>query len=134
MKNYKTHFLYILVILYSTLLNAHCPPYAEDECAPYELGIDAPLTVLEKIQEKKTLDVVILNSPTTYYAGTEKELGFEYELISEFAKAINVDLNLTVVFTVSEALQKSREGVGDITVYGLTITPKRQDEFKFGPQ
>ena len=81
-----------------------------------------------------TLDVVILNSPTTYYAGTEKELGFDYELIAAFAKEINVDLNLSVVFTVSEALQKSRDGLGDITVAGLTITDKRKEEFKFGPQ
>ena len=81
-------------------------------------------------EEKETLDVVILNSPTTYYAGAEKELGFEYELISAFAKSIHVDLNISVVYTVSEALQKSREGVGDITVAGLTVTDKRKKEFK----
>ena len=133
-KNYKSKFLYIVFALSATLLSAHCPPYSEDGCRPYPFYADAPLSTLEKIQEKKTLDVVILNSPTTYYAGTEKELGFDYELISAFAKSIHVDVNLTIVFTVSEALQKSREGVGDITVAGLTITKDREKEFKFGPQ
>ncbi|MFT5660312.1 MAG: membrane-bound lytic murein transglycosylase F [Sulfurimonas sp.] len=135
MKNYKSQFLYILLALYATLLSAHCPPFDANECSVH--GMDdtsKPKTVLEKIQEKETLNVVILNSPTTYYAGAEKELGFDYELISAFAKSIHVDVNLSVVFTVSEALQKSREGLGDITVSGLTVTDKRKEEFKFGPQ
>jgi len=91
------------------------------------------LSLLEKIKKKKHLDVVILNSPTTYYIGNDEKVGFEYDLISAFAKSIGVDLNLTVVYTVNEALQKSREGIGDITVAGLTITNERKKEFKFGP-
>ena len=139
MKNYKMNFfslfIYTILFFYTTALQAHCPPFLADECSMYTIGEPEPeKTVLEKIQEKGRLDVVILNSPTTYYSGTEKELGFDYELIKEFTKEIYVDLNLSVVFTVSEALQKSREGVGDITVAGLTITKERQKEFKFGPQ
>lgn len=91
-------------------------------------------TLLEKIKEKKRLDVVILNSPTVYYVGPYKERGFEYELISDYAKKLGVDLNLTVVYTVSEALQKTREGVGDITVASIGETPTRAKEFKFGPK
>ena len=130
----KSIFLMLLFIftLQGSLLQAHFPPYDTNETDEPEVPKEK--TALEKIEDKGTLDVVILNSPTTYYAGTEKELGFDYELISAFAKEINVDLNLTVVFTVSEALQKSRDGVGDITVAGLTITKKRKEEFKFGPQ
>jgi membrane-bound lytic murein transglycosylase F len=96
-------------------------------------AIQKPLTLLEKIKKKKHLDVVILNSPTTYYIGNDEKVGFEYDLISNFAKSIGVDVNLTVVYTVNEVLQKSREGVGDITVAGLTVTDERKDEFKFGP-
>lgn len=91
-------------------------------------------TILDKIKKKKLLDVIILNSPTTYYTGNDGPTGFEYTLISDFAKSINVDLNLTVVTTIREALQKTREGIGDITVAGLTVTKKRQAEYKFGPQ
>jgi len=129
-------FLFIQALIFGSILQAHCPPFLTDECS-LESNADHEekyQSVLDKIQEKERLDVVILNSPTTYYAGSEKELGFDYELISEFAKEINVDLNLTIVFTVSEALQKSREGVGDITVAGLTITKDRKKEFTFGPQ
>ncbi|MFT7004163.1 MAG: membrane-bound lytic murein transglycosylase F [Sulfurimonas sp.] len=92
------------------------------------------MTLLEKIKEKKRLDVIILNSPTVYYVGTLKEQGFEYELISAYAKDIGVDLNLSVVYTIGEALQKSRLGQGDITVASLSATTKRKEEFIFGPQ
>lgn len=91
-------------------------------------------TLLEKIKSKKQLDVVILNSPTVYYMGSYRERGFEYELISDYAKELGVDLNLTVVYTVSEALQKTREGIGDITVASISEIPSRVKEFKFGPQ
>ena len=91
-------------------------------------------TLLSKIKEKKRLDVVILNSPTVYYVGSYKKRGFEYELISSYAKELGVDLNLTVVYTVSEALKRTREGVGDITVASISEIPSRAKEFKFGPQ
>ncbi|MDQ7045894.1 MAG: membrane-bound lytic murein transglycosylase MltF [Sulfurimonas sp.] len=119
--------LFVLTLCLSSL-NAH--PHPNDP----SLLVDGEPTIVDAIIEKGRLDVIILNSPTTYYAGAEKELGFEYELISSFAKDLGVDINLTVVFTVSEALEKSRQGVGDITVAGLTVTPDREKEFKFGPQ
>jgi len=99
-----------------------------------KVEIKTPPTLLEKIKEKNQLDVIILNSPTIYYVGALKDVGFEYELIKEYSKHIGVDLNLTVIHTVKEALEFSRNGVGDITVAGLTRTAERQKEFKFGPQ
>lgn len=147
MKNY-TKYLMILYVLFAFFITPSylyaqtecpsCPPCPKcPDCINVTADIPEPeeeISVMDLIREKGRLDVVILNSPTTYYAGTEKEMGFEYDLISAFAKEVEVDLNLTVVYTVSEALQKSREGVGDITVAGLTITDARKKEFKFGPQ
>ncbi|MDF1880386.1 membrane-bound lytic murein transglycosylase MltF [Sulfurimonas sp. MAG313] len=92
------------------------------------------LSSLDKIKAKKRLDVIILNSPTVYYMGPEKEMGFEYELLSSYAKEIGVDLNLTVVNTVDKALELSKEGFGDITAAGLSVTKQRQEDFIFGPK
>jgi len=89
---------------------------------------------LDKIRAKKRLDVVILNSPTVYYVGPERKMGFEYELLSSYAKEIGVDLNLTVVNTVDEALSLSKQGVGDLTAAGLSMTKQRKKEFVFGPK
>lgn len=90
------------------------------------------LNNLDKIKEKKHLDVIILNSPTVYYMGSERRMGFEYELLSLYAKEIEVDLNLTIVDNVDEALRLSKNGIGDITAAGLTITSERKKEFVFG--
>ncbi|MFK5938527.1 MAG: membrane-bound lytic murein transglycosylase MltF [Sulfurimonas sp.] len=119
----------VVVAFQVLLLTTYCIPCTSKKETPVQ-----KVTLLDKIKEKKHLNVVILNSPNTYYTDNTGKTGFEYTLISEFAKSIDVDLNLTIVTTISEALQKSREGVGDITVAGLTLTKKREDEFKFGPQ
>jgi membrane-bound lytic murein transglycosylase F len=90
-------------------------------------------TALSKIKVKKRLDVIILNAPTVYYIGDVNEKGFEYDLLKAYAKSIDVDLNLTVVYTVQEALELTRKGVGDITAASLSVNTEREKEFKFGP-
>ncbi len=92
------------------------------------------MSQLEKIKERKRLDVTILNSPTVYYFGPEKEMGFEYELLSLYAKEIGVELNISVVNTVDEALEISKKGIGDITAAGLSVTEATEKEFMFGPK
>jgi len=91
------------------------------------------MTTLDVIKEKKHLDVIILNAPTVYYLGTSEHKGFEYDLISDYAKSIGVELNLTVVSTVNEALALTRKGIGDITVASLTLDSTREKEFHYGP-
>jgi len=99
------------------------------------MAINLPKLVssLDAIKNKKHLDVIILNAPTVYYQGSSEAKGFEYDLISAYAKSIGVDLNLSVVATVSEALELTRKGIGDITVASLTINEEREKEFKYGP-
>ena len=90
-------------------------------------------TTLDKIEEKKQLDIVILNTPTVYYIGDVNEKGFEYDLLKAYANSIDVELNLTVVYTVQEALELTKKGIGDITAASLSVNAKREKEFKFGP-
>ena len=88
---------------------------------------------LEQVKAKKTLEVVMVNGPTTYFEGALGSEGFEYILMREFAEYLGVALKLHVVPTVNEALELSREGVGDITSGALTETPEREKAFVFGP-
>ena len=121
--------VFFFILFSSNVLIAHITP-----CNCDKNSYNKTKSLLAKIQKKKYLDVVILNSPTTYYVGTEIAMGFEHDLIAAFAKNIGVKLRLHVVYTVSEALQKSRDNIGDITVAGLTVTKQREREFKFGPR
>ena len=105
----------------------------KESSKPKSTTIVKPLTILEKIKAKKQLNVIILNAPTVYYVGADNYQGFEYDLISAFAKSINVKLNLTVVHTIKEALELTRKNIADITVASLTATKEREKKFKFGP-
>jgi len=98
-----------------------------------DISLEKKITLFDKIIEKKRLDVVILNSPTVYYVGEANQKGFEYDLLYAYAKSINVDLNLTIITTVKEALDLTRRGVGDITAASLSVNEERKKEFKFGP-
>ena len=88
---------------------------------------------LAKIKAKGQFDVVMVNGPTTYFIGATGPEGFEYIMMREFAKYLGVTLNLHVVPTVNEALELSKEGVGDMTAGALTKTPEREKEFDFTP-
>jgi len=91
------------------------------------------ITILDKIKAKKCLDVVILDAPVVYYVGSDDHKGFEYDLLNDYAKSMNLELNLTVVHTVKQALEFTRRGYGDLTAASLSVDETRLKEFKFGP-
>jgi len=90
-------------------------------------------SILDKILEKKMLNVVFLNSPTSYYIGPDGAQGFEYDLIRAYADYLGVDLNITTANTVKEAISLSKNPNIHITSASLTRTPKREKIFNFGP-
>jgi len=90
-------------------------------------------SLLDKIIQKKVLNVVFLNAPTSYYIGADGPQGFEYDLIKSYAYYLGVDLNITTANTVKEAIQLSRNPNIHITSASLTKTPQREKTFNFGP-
>lgn len=88
---------------------------------------------LQEIKNKKHLDAIVINSPTVYYYGNNKQEGFEYDLLKAYAQDIGVTLNIKVVSTISEALKLSLAGFADITSAAITKNDKRQMLYYFGP-
>ncbi len=91
------------------------------------------VSILEKIQKRKKLNVVLLNSPSCYYIGVNGPTGFEYDLVSSYAKRLGVDLNITTVHTIKEALSYANKPNIDIISATLTKTKERQKHYNFGP-
>ncbi len=122
--------LVIAFLITSLILFTYCnkKPYITTNNIPPKTA-----TLLDKIKVKKRLDVVILDAPVVYYVGSDDHQGFEYDLLSDYAKKMNLELNLTVVHTVQEALEFTRRGYGDLTVASLSVDEARLAEFKFGP-
>lgn len=90
-------------------------------------------TVFEKIKRRKFLNVVLLNSASTYYIGSDGAQGFEYELLSSYAQHLGVELNITTVHTTKEAIKMSENHNIDIISASLSKTDKRKKLFNFGP-
>ena len=85
---------------------------------------------LDRIIETDTLRLITTNSITTYYRYEGEPTGFEYELATEFAKFLNVELDIVVpgwshLFTYLE------QGKGDFIAAGLAITKKRLQKASF---
>jgi len=91
------------------------------------------VSLLEKIKAQGTLNVVLLNAPSTFYIGTEGKQGFEYDLLKEYAKYLKVDLNITTAHTIQEAISLSKTIEPHITSAALAKTPLREKKFNFGP-
>jgi len=90
-------------------------------------------TILDKIKANRTLNVVLLNAPSTYYIGAEGPQGFEYDLLHTYAKHLGVDLNITHANTIKEAIELSKNPNIHITSASLSKTAERDKIFNFGP-
>jgi membrane-bound lytic murein transglycosylase F len=94
---------------------------------------DAYKADLDDILARDVLRVLTRNTSTTYFIYRGEQLGFEYELMKDFAKSQGVRLEL-VIPPDREALGRYlAEGKGDLVAAGLTVTDERQKEFDFSP-
>ena len=90
-------------------------------------------SVLDKIKDSGKLIVLTRNAPTTYYLYKDENAGLEYDLITNFAKSINVTPTFIVKENTTEILKALRNGEADIAAAGLTQTEARDQHFNFGP-
>jgi len=90
-------------------------------------------SVLDKIKKNKVLNVVLLNSPSTYYIGSDGPKGFEYDLLDSYSKHLGVELNVTTANTVKEAIELGKNRDIHITSASLAKTKIREKSFNFGP-
>ena len=91
------------------------------------------ISILDKIKQRKKLNVVLLNSPSCYYIGVNGPSGFEYDLVKDYANRLGVELNITTVHTVKEALSYANKPNIDIISASVTKTKKREELYNFGP-
>jgi membrane-bound lytic murein transglycosylase F len=74
--------------------------------------------------------MITQNSANTYYLYRDEPHGFEYELAREFARYLDVDLEVITPGWI-EMFEKLTWGEGDFIAAGVTILPSRQVRFDF---
>ncbi len=94
-------------------------------------GLDEHLLPLSLVPNQLT--VLTRNIPTAYYIGPEGPTGFEYDLVSDLARHLQLKLKIVVVPSVRKLLTEMAAGRADLAAGGLTRTPERERHFSFGP-
>jgi membrane-bound lytic murein transglycosylase F len=91
-----------------------------------------PTPQIQRIKESGELMVVTRNSGTTLYEGADGLTGFEYDLVQLFAEEIGVKPHFILPDSFDQILPTLMEGDAHLAA-GLTITPGRETEIRFGP-
>ena len=78
------------------------------------------------IRNAGRLRMLTVNGPTTYYLWRGELLGFEYELVTLFAEANDLELEVIVAGDPAELVDHLLSGRGDIIAAGLTPTSERE--------
>ncbi len=96
---------------------------------------DRNLTTLEAIQQRGYLNVLTLNSASTYYQGIDGADGFEYHLAKLFSEHIGVEARFITISQFRDIYPELLFGTGDIAAAGLS---KNESEYSravlYGPK
>ncbi len=116
LRDTPTHHLYTAFLLILLLAACSIPP---------------PL--VERIKASGELRVVTRNSGTTLYEGPHGLTGFEYDLVTLFAEEMGVKPHFIIPKRFDDLLPTVVNGDAHLAAAGLTITPERISEIRFGP-
>ncbi|MFK8038475.1 MAG: transporter substrate-binding domain-containing protein [Crocinitomicaceae bacterium] len=85
----------------------------------------------EDIQKREILNVLAENGPASFFIVKGKKMGYEYELLYEFAKDHNLRLNIQTIQNLDSIYTQLYNFEGDIIACNLTITDSRKQFVKF---
>ena len=85
---------------------------------------------LDKIRERGYLRVLTRNNPACYFIHRGELMGFEYELIKQYAKQQGLDVVMIVPPRWADLKQWMLEGRGDVVAACITISPEREKRAK----
>jgi membrane-bound lytic murein transglycosylase F len=86
---------------------------------------------LDVIRQRDTLLAITDNSSTSYFLYKGQPLGYQYELLTHFAKHLGVKLKIITAGTIEESLLRLTAGDADLIAMDLTVTTPRADIVSF---
>lgn len=127
MKKLKT-FYFILLTSCLSILFTGCSGSNDDE---REKPLNTYDEDLPGILKRGKLVVLAENSSTSFFIYRGKKMGFEYEILKEFAEDLGVTLEVKVIDDLDKIEEDLSEGVGEIVACNYAITRERQDSVEF---
>ncbi|MEM9675163.1 MAG: transporter substrate-binding domain-containing protein [Bacteroidota bacterium] len=86
---------------------------------------------LAQIQERDTLVAILNNSSTGYFIYRGQPMGYEYELLTRLAEAMDIELDIKLTNRVDEAIQMLNSGEGDIIAFNMAVTAQYKERVAF---
>lgn len=112
--------LCMLTLLYSSSCREKVPPKQITGTSKKSIHPD-----LKEIQDAGKMVILAENSSTSYFIYRGKKMGFEYEILNEFAEEIGVELQIKIVNDLDEITTRLNNGEGDMIACNYTITKDR---------
>ena len=86
---------------------------------------------LPGLKGRRRLRMITRNNALTYFIHRGRQVGFEYELIKEFADRHDLRLDIVIPESHADLLAYLHEGKGDIVAAAMTITEERRVQAAF---
>jgi len=86
---------------------------------------------LKEILKKGKLTVLVENSSVSFFVYRGKKMGFEYEILKEFANEIGVDLEVKIIDDLDNAIDQLNNGEGDLLACNFTVSKERAKVIDF---
>lgn len=91
----------------------------------------APQADFKEIMERGKLIVLAENTAISYFIYKGAKMGLEYEILKEFARHLNLELEVKVVKNLDEIQEMLMNGEGDIIACNYTMTKERMRKINF---
>jgi membrane-bound lytic murein transglycosylase F len=111
---------------------------SDQEKVKVESELHSPVTVTEpvardfaEISNSGVLRMITHYSSNTYFLNQGIEVGFEYELVREFARENDLALEVVIVGADDNPFDLLNIGAGDVIAANYTITPERREIVSF---
>lgn len=83
------------------------------------------------IQKDGVLRALVVYSSTSYFLYRGEAMGFEYEMLTQLAKHLNLKLEIVVSTNLDNQFEVLNRGDVDLIAHGMTITNQRKWEVDF---
>lgn len=128
---HRSRLLAVAAMAVTTLLLAcGSPSKRQAELEQVEANVDLP-----QLQERGELVAVTLYLSTSYFQYKMQDMGYEYELVKDFARSQNLKLSIKVAENSSQLIEMLRKGEADVVAFPIPIHSQLKEQVRYcGPE
>lgn len=93
---------------------------------PDRIAVDLP-----QIKEKKEITAVTLNTSTSYFIYKMQQMGYEYDLMEDFANSQDLKLNIKIAENITRLEDMLQAGEADIVAYPVQMDNTMKNKYLF---